>query len=122
MRDESFKDFRKNQMVENDLSLDIIVNTIRKLNNLNFLVVNEPILISEGENSDIRYNFYYPRWAYDWYREIINKKMQETGIKYYDLWDIVPESEFTNSAIHLSEKGQMILAEQITLILEDHCQ
>jgi hypothetical protein len=119
--DESFKDFTKNQMNERDLSIDAITNTISRLSDLDFLVINEPILISQGANSHLRYNFYYPRWAYDRYREIINKRMVETGIKYYDLWDIVPESEFTNSAIHLSEYGQMILAEQINIILNDYC-
>lgn len=119
--DDSFKDIRKNQLTEDDLSLDIITSTISRLSDLDFLVINEPILISQGENSHIRYNFYYPRWAYDQYREIINKRMAETEIKYYDLWDIVPESEFTNSAIHLSNEGQVILAEKIIRVLKDHC-
>ena len=35
------------------------------------LLVNEPMLISNGANSEIRYNFFYPRWAYDEYRSML---------------------------------------------------
>src|SRR5574341_212629 len=37
------------------------------------ILVNEPILISNGLNSDIRYNFFYPRWAYDEYRQLLTE-------------------------------------------------
>jgi hypothetical protein len=29
------------------------------------ILVNEPMLIGAGENTDLWYNFFYPRWAYD---------------------------------------------------------
>ncbi len=74
------------------------------------LIVNEPILISQGENSDIRYNFYYPRWIYDEYREIMADYSDDENFNYFDFWDIVPEIEFTNSAIHLSPAGESVLA------------
>ncbi len=38
------------------------------------VIINEPMFISQGKNSDIRYNFYYPRWAYDDYREMMTEK------------------------------------------------
>lgn len=77
------------------------------------LLVNEPILISNGENSEIRYNFYYPRWAFDQYRKLLAEYSLENSWQYSDLWDIVPMEEFTNSAIHLTPKGETILAERI---------
>jgi len=120
--DESYKDFHKYQLKDEDLSMDIIFKTVDRLGGIEFIIINEPILISNGRNSHIRYNYYYPRWAYDQYREIISRVMAESGIKYYDLWDIVPESEFTNSAIHLSEKGQKILAGNVNQILETQCR
>jgi hypothetical protein len=81
------------------------------------LVVNEPIYVSDGANSDVRYNFFYPRWAYDAYREMMRAEMQALGIRYADAWDAVPPSEFTNSAVHRSERGEEMLAEVIERIV-----
>ncbi len=120
--DESFKDFNKSELSSQDLAFDVILNPVKQLDHIDFIIINEPILISNGKNSHLRYNFYYPRWAYDQYREIINKEMADSGIKYFDLWEIIPESEFTNSAIHLSEIGQKNLAVEISQIIGRHCQ
>ncbi len=81
-------------------------------------LVNEPILISSGENSDIRYNFFYPRWAYDNYRQALRAQADANGWNYLDLWDLVPEGEFTNSAIHLTPSGERLLAENIAREIE----
>lgn len=72
------------------------------------LVVNEPILISEGENSDVRYNFFYPRWAYDQYRLAMSARSVHAEWGYVDLWDAVPQDEFTNSAVHLTPEGSWL--------------
>lgn len=77
------------------------------------ILVNEPILISRGENSQVRYNFYYPRWAYDQYRETLAQTIQKNAWVYSDLWNLIPEKEFTNSAIHLSPAGTATLAKTI---------
>jgi hypothetical protein len=75
--------------------------------------VNEPILVSQGKNSDLRYNFFYPRWAYDQYREALASLMQANGWAYMDLWNLVDEKEFTNSAIHLTPAGESQLAQVV---------
>lgn len=85
------------------------------------LLVNEPILISNGANSDIRYNFYYPRWAYDEYRRLLAEYAKTYDRNYLDLWDIVPMNEFTNSAIHLTPAGEKILAEKIATAIQSSC-
>ncbi len=72
------------------------------------LVVNEPILVSTGANSDIRYNFFYPRWAYDQYRLMMAERSVYADWNYVDLWDYVPEDQFTNSAVHLTPEGSRI--------------
>lgn len=120
--DETYKDFEKNKIEVNDLSIDLLIKTIKKNDHIDFIVINEPILISEGVNSHIRYNYYYPRWAYDQYRNILKDEMSQSGIKYYDLWDIVPENEFTNSAIHLTNTGQNILAGYMNGVIKKYCQ
>ncbi len=80
---------------------------------------NEPMLISTGNNSDIRYNFFYPRWAYDAYRPALAAEAQTQGWRYLDLWDLIPESEFTNSAIHLTPAGEQLLADRLARALQD---
>jgi len=77
------------------------------------ILINEPMLISNGENSDLRYNFFYPRWAYDQWLEMMLVRAESEGWKYLDLWDMVPANEFTNSAIHLTPSGESMLAERI---------
>ena len=82
------------------------------------ILINEPMLISVGENSDLRYNFLYPRWAYDQWRAMMTDRAEQGSWNYHDLWNIVPADEFTNSAIHLTPAGESILSgqvEQITL-------
>ena len=85
------------------------------------LLVNEPILISNGANSDIRYNFYYPRWAYDEYRRLLAEYAETYDRNYLDLWDVVPMDEFTNSAIHLTPVGETMLAEKIAGAIQSNC-
>jgi len=76
-------------------------------------IVNEPMLVSQGLNSEIRYNAFYPRWAYDQYRTALTARARLDGWTFLDLWDIVPQDQFTNSAIHMTPAGENVLAERI---------
>jgi len=97
----------------NLLALDVLQAGAKAVGPVKLTVVNEPILISSGKNSDLRYNFFYPRWAYDAYRGYLPAAMQAAGIRYVDLWNLVPETEFTNSAIHVTPAGEALLAQAI---------
>ena len=112
--------FNKQEPFDLASSLDFnpIVAGLKLAGDTPIIFVNEPILISRGENSDIRYNFFYPRWAYDDYRQALQSKAVANGWNYLDLWDLVPESEFTNSAIHLTPAGEQLLAERIAREIE----
>ena len=83
------------------------------------LLINEPMFISQGGNAAIRYNFFYPRWAYDGFRQIMSEKSKENGWHYLDLWDAVSNDEFTNSAVHLTAAGTKQLAERIVPALKE---
>jgi hypothetical protein len=96
-----------------DLAFDLLNAGQRMAGDIPLLLVNEPILISSGENSDIRYNYYYPRWTYDAYRQMLDENNAVFGIDYLDLWNRVPESQFTNTAIHTSPAGTKMVAESI---------
>ena len=82
------------------------------------LVINEPILVSDGQNSNMRYNFFYPRWAYDQYRLMIVERSVFADWKYVDLWDLVPQEEFTNSAVHLTPTGTQLYYQALKPTIE----
>lgn len=86
------------------------------------LLVNEPTLISNGKNSDIRYNFFYPRWAYDEYRDLLAKRAKQYNWDYLDLWNIVPLTEFTNSGVHLTPYGESLLTDKIAAKIQTICK
>jgi hypothetical protein len=90
--------------------------------NVPTLLVNEPILVSNGANSEIRYNFFYPRWAYDEFRSLLAELSADRDWTYIDLWDLAPMSEFTNSAVHLTPEGQALLANELATAIRRTCQ
>jgi hypothetical protein len=111
--DVSFHDLPGPALDANLLALDVLQAGVKAAAPARLTVVNEPILVSSGKNSALRYNFFYPRWAYDAYRGALAPAIQTSGAQYLDLWNSVPEAEFTNSAIHLTPAGEALLAQAI---------
>jgi hypothetical protein len=104
------------------LALDVLDAGMSAPSPTPVLLVNEPVLVSTGKNSDLRYNFYYPRWVYDQYRHLLAGRSQQKGWHYLDMWNLAPESEFTNSAIHLTPAGEGLLAQRLgAAILQGAC-
>ena len=99
------------------LAFGVLAAGMRIAGSTPLILVNEPMLISSGKNSDLRYNFLYPRWAYDQWREMLSARAVANGWDYLDLWNIVPASEFTNSAIHLTPVGESMLTGQVAQTL-----
>lgn len=112
--DESFHELQPPHLQASDLALEVIAAGIQLARDVPILLVNEPMFISQGKNSHIRYNFYYPRWAYDDYRSLMQSASQQNGWRFVDLWDLAPPGEFTNSAVHLSPTGSRLLAERLS--------
>lgn len=102
------------QIPVDGLALDMLQAGMQVAGQTPVLVVNEPILVSGGKNSNSRYNFYYPRWVYDQYRQIMADQAATNHWNYLDLWNQIPEDQFTNSAIHLSPEGEGMLAGNVT--------
>lgn len=120
--DESYHNFLKPNLEENRLALNALETGFQIADETPLILVNEPMLISSGNNSDIRYNFFYPRWAYDEYRKMMFTLSEDNNWQYVDLWDIVPANEFTNSAIHLTPAGEKILAESLAPYVVKSCK
>jgi hypothetical protein len=116
--DDQFLDWSPPELPVDQLSMEIIAAGHSMAMNIPILLINEPILISQGENSQIRYNFFYPRWAYDQYRALLADHARDAGWQYLDLWDIIPEDQFTNSAVHLTPQGSERYLLEILPVLE----
>ncbi len=111
--DDAFQGWQEADFTVDQLALEVLNAGAALAGDIPVLVVNEPILISEGENSDLRYNFFYPRWAYDLYRQEMNEAAENAEWAYVDLWDDVPQTEFTNSAVHLTPLGSRVFFEAL---------
>lgn len=120
--DDSFHDFKPSTLDENQLALNALETGFRVAGNTPMILVNEPMLISAGTNSDIRYNFFYPRWAYDDYRTMMNTLTKQNNWPYADMWNAIPANEFTNSAIHLTPTGEKMLAENLAPYIDTMCK
>jgi hypothetical protein len=116
--DETFQGLLPPQLRSEDLALDVLEAGSTRLAGKPLLIVNEPIYLSQGLNSAIRYNFFYPRWAYDQYRILLAGLSRTQGWPYLDAWNLVPPGEFTNSAIHLSPEGTRLLAEAVGKLVQ----
>ena len=108
--DERFHEFMPPNLRPEDLSFDVLHAGVQMTGDIPLLIVNEPTFVSQGENSDIRYNFYYPRWAYDDYRVLLSQECNANAWRCLDLWDAIDAQEFTNTAIHLTPRGTSLLA------------
>jgi hypothetical protein len=108
--DLSFHNLTPPHLTEADLAFDVLSAGVELAQPAPVLVINEPMFLSQGQNSQIRYNFYYPRWAYDDYRRLLAQQCARNGWSCRDLWDTIPAAQFTNSAVHLSAAGNRQLA------------
>jgi hypothetical protein len=120
--DQKFHNFEPPVLDENSLAFNALETGMSLAGNTPMILVNEPMLISAGKNSDIRYNFFYPRWAYDQYRALMIDQSKKNNWVYVDLWDAVPANEFTNSAIHLTPQGEAQLAEKLAPVITTACK
>src|SRR5687768_110458 len=117
---EPSNEFHNLKSLQNTLAMDVLDAGMNAAL-VPTILVNEPILISNGLNSDIRYNFFYPRWAYDEYRVLLNEYASERNLPYLDLWDLVPLNEFTNSGVHLTPAGEALLTDKVAEAIQSNC-
>lgn len=111
--DLSFHGMNGPQLDPSLVAYDVLAAGIKMAGSVPLLLVNEPILVTTGQNSAIRYDFYYPRWAYDAYRTQLAAQAAAANWRYLDLWNLVPPDQFTNSAIHLTPSAETTLAQAI---------
>lgn len=101
-----------------DLAFSVLRAGIQRAGGVPVMIINEPIFVSDGANSEIRYNSFYPRWAYDGYRELMRTIADERGWNYGDLWQAADNAEFTNTPIHLTPSGTLQFADALIQTLQ----
>ncbi len=110
------------ELTEKDLAFEVLAAGVEIAGDAPVIVVNEPMFISTGENSNLRYNHFYPRWAYDQYRELITQTAADNQWNYLDLWDVLPADEFTDTPVHTTAAGAatvgQLLVDEIVRIME----
>lgn len=102
-----------NKLQQDMLSIDVLEAAMMLADDTPVIFINEPILISDGENNDVRYNVNYPRWAYDQYRQILRDAAYQKGWKYLDFWDVIQAEEFTNTAFHITPTAVTTLVREL---------
>jgi hypothetical protein len=97
-----------------DLAFDVLRAGLQAVGNTPVLLINEPMFISNGQNSAIRYNFFFPRWAYDAYRRLLAEQAARLDWPLLDLWDILPGADcYTDSAVHLTPECSAQLGQRV---------
>jgi hypothetical protein len=96
-----------------DLAFDVLRAGIDRAGDVPVWIINEPIFIADGENSDLRYNAWYPRWAYDRWRDLLMTHAAGSGWTLIDLWSLLPPEMFTDSPVHTTSAGAQIIAQRL---------
>lgn len=108
---------KENPFTAEDLAFDVLSAGAALAQNIPLLIINEPIFIADGRNSDLHYNAWYPRWMYDHWRAIMAQQAQTAGWHYIDLWDSIAPTEFTDSPVHLTPAGSEQLSQLLAEII-----
>jgi hypothetical protein len=111
--DVTWQGYQPQALTDNELAFDVLAAGMARIRRTPALLVNEPIFISRGENSDLRYDAYYPRWAYDAYHALLIQTAEAQGWNFLDLWNAVSLDQFTDTAVHYAPAGARQLAGQL---------
>lgn len=115
--DNTFHGF-EGPLPDDAFSWNILEKGMSRAADVPVLLINEPMLISNGQNSKIRYNYYYPREAYDSWHKKLQTDAEQNGWPLLDLWDSLETGAFTNSAIHYNAESAAQIADRVLAEIE----
>jgi hypothetical protein len=120
--DDSFDGIPTPALSPDLLLFDVLNAGVSIAGDIPVIILNEPIQIVNGKNSEIRYNKNYPRWVYDQYREMMAARSKQYHWNYMDLWNTIPPTEFSNTPVHHTATGEKIFSQAIKdIVLESAC-
>ncbi|PJF37376.1 MAG: hypothetical protein CUN49_00510 [Candidatus Thermofonsia Clade 1 bacterium] len=101
------------QIAPEDLNFDVLKAgvALAAAQGVPTVLVNEPIY--RNLSHPLRYNTYYPRWAYDGYRAAFQSVAEREQWRYLDFWDAVPADQFTDTDFHMTASANCAYAEQL---------
>ncbi len=88
------------------MEFDVLAAARRMTVSRPILIVDEPMYITSGVNSDVRYNSMYPRWAFDEFRQQLGAFSTGHALEYVDLYNAMAPSQFTSTNFHLTPAGE----------------
>ncbi len=92
--------------VRDSLMVDVLSAGFGVAGAVPVVLVNEPIFVAGGRNHLVRYNGFYPRWAYDDYREFMLAWTKERDHKLLDYWNALAPEEFSDQNFHRNLSGE----------------
>jgi hypothetical protein len=81
--------------------------------NVPLLIINEPMYVGSGPNSDVNYNSFYERALYDRFRAALAAFTQQHAMPYLDLWNSLPPADFSNTSLHYNLDGNRAVAQAV---------
>ncbi len=105
-----WKGFTAETLTPDALAFDVLAAGVDAAGTVPLLLVNEPIFIADGANSALRYNAWYPIWAYDAYRSWLHAESDRRGWRLLDIWDALDGARFTDSPVHRDAAGEQAVA------------
>jgi hypothetical protein len=111
---ENYGGLRPPKLPASAMEFGVLEAAHKMIGELPVLLINEPIYMAPGKNSDIRYSGKYPRWAYDQYRELLPGLAAQEGWQYLDLYNLIPYREFADPALHLTPNAEKKLAKALS--------
>jgi hypothetical protein len=93
------------------LLMDVLSTAYEVAGNVPVILVNEPIFVAQGQNHLVRYNGFYPRWAYDEYRQFLSGWMKQNDHEWLDYWNALPPEDFADAYFHRRRSGEKHFAE-----------
>ena len=104
------------------ISIDEVQDFYALAKNVPVILINEPIqIVKNAQNSNIYYNYYYPRWVYDQYRQILGAAATQNNWNYLDWWDKFTSDYYTNTPLHLNPVGERQFAEMLAPSIQKAC-
>jgi len=98
-------------VLPNPLLLDVLSAGYKMAGDIPVVLVNQPLFVANGKNSNVRYNDIYPRWVYDEYRQFMFMWSEKNKRIFWDYWNVLPPNNFSDTHFHRNPIGEMRFAQ-----------
>jgi hypothetical protein len=93
------------------LMMDVLSTAFDVAEDVPVVLVNEPIYVVDNEAQLARYNEFYPRWAFDEYRQFMFEWTEKQDAQWLDYWNAIAPENFSDQTFHRNPAGEKRFAE-----------